>query len=323
MNTKILSTGYYVPKNILTNQMLEEIVETNDEWITSRTGIKERRIVDKENTTDLAFNAATDALKNAGVEAEEIDLIIVATFSPANYSPSTSSILQARLGLNDKNVMAFDINAACTGFVYALDVANVLMKSNRFNKAIVVGAEVISKHTDWTDRNTCVLFGDGAGAVILGKTEENGIIETFCNSQGDVDHHLVVHGIPLNSPFYKAEDKASTIYMNGREVFKFAVRVMRESIVKLLDDNNLTVEDIDYIIPHQANLRIISNVSSALNIPIDKFYTNLENYGNTSAASIPIALAEANKLGKINKGDKIIIVGFGGGFTYASALIEF
>lgn len=321
-NAKMIGFGLYTPKNLVENEKLQEFLETSDEWIRTRTGIERRYISLDENTSDLAVEASKKALSQAGLSAEDIDLIIVATVTPDNFTPSTACIVQDKLGA--KNAWAFDINAACTGFIYALKLARSLIKSGEANNALIIGAETLSKALNWEDRGSCVLFGDGAGATVLTSTEEDcGIKCVNVKSDGSKGDSLVIQGLPLNSPFKDGKEVSENyINMNGREIFKFATKVMEESIVEILEKENIKIEDIAAIIPHQANLRIIDYVVKRLEIPREKFITNLQNYGNTSGASIPIALCESIDEGNLKKGDNIIMVGFGGGLTWGAALIK-
>lgn len=321
-NAKMIGFGLYTPKNLVENERLQEFLETSDEWIRTRTGIERRYISLDENTSDLAVEASKKALSQARLSAEEIDLIIVATVTPDNFTPSTACIVQDKLGA--KNAWAFDINAACTGFIYALKLGRSLIRSGEANNALIIGAETLSKALNWEDRGSCVLFGDGAGATVLTSTEEDcGIKCVNVKSDGSKGDSLVIQGLPLNSPFKDGREVSKNyINMNGREIFKFATKVMEESIVEILEKENIKIEDIDAIIPHQANLRIIDYVVKRLGIPREKFITNLQNYGNTSGASIPIALCESIDEGNLKKGDNIIMVGFGGGLTWGAALIK-
>lgn len=321
-NAKMIGFGLYTPKNLVENEKLQEFLETSDEWIRTRTGIERRYISLDENTSDLAVEASKKALSQAGLSAEDIDLIIVATVTPDNFTPSTACIVQDKLGA--KNAWAFDINAACTGFIYALKLGRSLIRSGEANNALIIGAETLSKALNWEDRGSCVLFGDGAGATVLTSTEEDcGIKCVNVKSDGSKGDSLVIQGLPLNSPFKDGKEVSENyINMNGREIFKFATKVMEESIVEILEKENIKIEDIAAIIPHQANLRIIDYVVKRLGIPREKFITNLQNYGNTSGASIPIALCESIDEGNLNKGDNIIMVGFGGGLTWGAALIK-
>ena len=318
----MIGFGLYTPKNLVENERLQEFLETSDEWIRTRTGIERRYISLDENTSDLAVEASKKALSQARLSAEEIDLIIVATVTPDNFTPSTACIVQDKLGA--KNAWAFDINAACTGFIYALKLGRSLIRSGEANNALIIGAETLSKALNWEDRGSCVLFGDGAGATVLTSTEEDcGIKCVNVKSDGSKGDSLVIQGLPLNSPFKDGREVSENyINMNGREIFKFATKVMEESIVQILEKENIKIEDIAAIIPHQANLRIIDYVVKRLGIPREKFITNLQNYGNTSGASIPIALCESIEEGNLKKGDNIIMVGFGGGLTWGAALIK-
>ncbi|MBS5969319.1 beta-ketoacyl-ACP synthase III [Clostridium perfringens] len=321
-NAKMIGFGLYTPKNLVENEKLQEFLETSDEWIRTRTGIERRYISLYENTSDLAVEASKKALSQAGLSPEDIDLIIVATVTPDNFTPSTACIVQDKLGA--KNAWAFDINAACTGFIYALKLGRSLIRSGEANNALIIGAETLSKALNWEDRGSCVLFGDGAGATVLTSTEEDcGIKCVNVKSDGSKGDSLVIQGLPLNSPFKDGKEVSENyINMNGREIFKFATKVMEESIVEILEKENIKIEDIAAIIPHQANLRIIDYVVKRLGIPREKFITNLQNYGNTSGASIPIALCESIDEGNLKKGDNIIMVGFGGGLTWGAALIK-
>lgn len=321
-NAKMIGFGLYTPKNLVENERLQEFLETSDEWIRTRTGIERRYISLDENTSDLAVEASKKALSQAGLSAEDIDLIILATVTPDNFTPSTACIVQDKLGA--KNAWAFDINAACTGVIYALKLGKSLIRSGEAKNALIIGAETLSKALNWEDRGSCVLFGDGAGATVLTSTEEDcGIKCVNVKSDGSKGDSLVIQGLPLNSPFKdRKEVSENYINMNGREIFKFATKVMEESIVEILEKENIKIEEIDAIIPHQANLRIIDYVGKRLGIPREKFVTNLQNYGNTSGASIPIALCEAIDDGKVKRGDNIIMVGFGGGLTWGAALIK-
>ncbi|MGL4451874.1 MAG: beta-ketoacyl-ACP synthase III [Sarcina sp.] len=321
-NSKVIGVGGYAPNNIVLNEELQKIVDTSDEWIKSRTGIRERRISCGENTSDLASKAARIALKMANIEAKDIDYIIVATITPDNYTPSTASIVQDKIGA--VNAGAIDINAACTGFIYAIEIADCLIKNGTYKTILVIGAETLSKILDWSDRSTCVLFGDGAGATILTRDSEKGIKAIITGSDGSKGSSLIAQNLIVANPFVSEIEKYSPyITMNGAEVFKFATRIMEDSIQKVLEKSNMTLQDIDYIIPHQANYRIIEYVSKKLKIDISKFIINLDKYGNTSGASIPLALSEAINSKKIKSGDKIVLVGFGGGLTWGSVLIEY
>jgi len=318
--TKILGTGSYVPSKVLTNDDLRRFVDTSDEWIQSRTGIKERHIVTEEGTTDLAYEASLKAIEDSGINKEEIDLVIVATVTPDNYFPGVSNILQARLGL--KEVMTFDINAACSGFVYALNIADKMIKSGAYKNALVIGAETLTRLTDWRDRNTCVLFGDAAGAMVIGRSEENGIMDIICGSRGDTEDLLISKNINIKDPEFNEISKQDHIHMNGAEVFKFATRILPKTVNDLLDRNNITLDDLDYMVAHQANERIITKAAKDLKFSMDKMFVNIDKYGNTSAASVPLAIDEAIRTKVLKKGDKFITVAFGGGLTWGGALIQ-
>ncbi|MFZ6016054.1 MAG: beta-ketoacyl-ACP synthase III [Nitrospirota bacterium] len=324
LRSRIISTGSYVPERVITNFDLEKMVDTSDEWISERTGIKERRIADKtQAASDLAYEAAKVTLKNADLKIEDIDLIIVATVTGDMPFPSTACILQDKLGA--KKAVAFDINAACSGFLYGLYVADSLIRSGMHKRVLIVGTEVLSKITDWEDRTTCVLFGDGAGAAIIEATEEDkGIISMYINSDGSLWELLHMPGGGSRNPTSKDSIKKRLHYikMKGNETFKVAVRTLEELVIKTLEENNLKPSQLSLLIPHQANLRIIQATADRLGIPMDKVIVNLDRYGNTSAASIPIALDEAVRTGRISDGDYILLEAFGGGLTWASALIK-
>lgn len=300
------------------------MVDTSDEWITERTGIKERRIAhENQSASDLANEASKEALKAAGLKADDLDLIIVATMSGDMPFPSTACILQKKLGAH--NAVGFDINAACSGFLYGLHVADGFVKAGLHKKILLAGTEVLSKFTDWNDRNTCVLFGDGAGAVIIETTEEDkGIMSTHINSDGNMWELLYIPGGGSKNPTSpeSIQSRLHYIKMKGNEVFKHAVRTLGELVVKTLEENSLSSSQLSLLIPHQANTRIIQATADRIGIPMDKVIMNLNKVGNTSAASIPIALDEAVKSGRVKEGDYILLEAFGGGFTWASALIK-
>ncbi|WP_066072332.1 beta-ketoacyl-ACP synthase III [Alkalithermobacter thermoalcaliphilus] len=320
----ILGIGSFVPEKVVTNFDMEKIVDTSDEWIFTRTGIKERRIAGENvATSDLATNAAKIALENASTKPEEIDLIIVATVTPDMTFPSTACIVQKNIGAT--RAAAFDLEAACSGFIYSLSIANQFIQSGTYKKILVIGAETLSKIVDWTDRNTCVLFGDGAGAVVLGEVDENeGILSTYLGADGSGGQFLTqpAGGSRLPASFDTVNNKLHFIKMEGNEVFKFAVRIMGESAKKAIELAGLTSEDIDFIVPHQANIRIIEASAKRLKVSMDKVYVNLDKYGNMSSASIPVALDEAYKAKAIKRGDNIVLVGFGGGLTWGSVLLK-
>ncbi|MFD2670150.1 beta-ketoacyl-ACP synthase III [Marinicrinis sediminis] len=319
----IWGAGKYVPEKILTNEELEKMVDTNDEWITSRTGMKERRIAaDHEATSDLAYQAAKQAIERAGIQAEDLDLIVVATITPDMNFPSTACLLQDRLGA--KKAAAYDIAAACSGFIYALANASNFIAMGIYKHVLVVGAETLSKITDYTDRNTCILFGDGAGAVVLGEVAADRGFKSFeLGSDGSGGELLKVSAGGSRMPASTAtiEEKKHYIYMEGREVFKFAVRIMGSAAERVLEKAGMSKEDVDLLVPHQANIRIIQAAIERLNLPKEKSVVNIQKYGNTSAASIPLALAEAYEEGRVKEGDCLVLVGFGGGLTWASSVL--
>ncbi|NQU17151.1 MAG: ketoacyl-ACP synthase III [Candidatus Saganbacteria bacterium] len=309
---KIIGSGFYVPPKILTNADLEKMVDTTDEWIMSRSGIKERHVCDDKTTTaDLAEAAARLALKAANVNSDYLDLILVATTTPDSLFPSVGCILQNRLAV--RRIPSFDISAACSGFNFALATAAAFVESGQYSNILVVGADTLTKYVDWTDRGTCVLFGDGAGAVVVSASngDGDGILANYLGARGEGGKHLVM---PLKNGF---------ITMNGKEVFKFAVSALEESVTEVLKKANLKLEDMDLLIPHQANIRIINHVAKKLGLPKEKIFVNLDRYGNTSAASIPIAFNEAYNGGRIKKGDKVVLSGFGAGLTYGANVIKF
>ncbi len=303
---KIISSGKYVPPHLITNEDLEKIVETSDEWIVTRTGIKTRHKAEDETTSQMAVKAALSAIERVNYDVQKIDLIIMATITGDQMTPSTANFIQAALGLQHE-VMSFDINAACTGFVYGLEVAAALLQTGRFRAALIIGGETLTNIVDYTDRNTCVLFGDGAGAMIIepGYAEHHNAY-FFNAARGDTQGYLTV---------------VNKIKMDGKRVYQFAVDAMQQAILKVLNDANLDISEIDMIIPHQANERIIQSVSKSMNIPIEKFMMNLSEYGNTSAASIPMTISDYFDQNHI-KGQKLLLVGFGGGFTWGSAIIQ-
>ncbi|MFC3746708.1 beta-ketoacyl-ACP synthase III [Paenibacillus sp. GCM10012306] len=319
----IIGTGKYVPEKILTNSDLEKIVDTNDEWIVSRTGIRERHIAaPHEATSDLAYEASLKALESAGMKAEDLDLIIVATITPDSSFPSTACILQDKLGA--KGAAAFDLSAACSGFVYSLATAVGFIQNGMYNNALIIGADTLSRITDYTDRNTCVLFGDGAGAVIIGEVPEGRGFQSFdLGAEGSGGDLLKQEagGSRLPASHSTVEDKKHYIYMNGREVFKFAVRIMGTATERVLTKAGLSKEDVDLFVPHQANIRIIQSAMQRLDLPPEKCVINVDRYANTSAASIPLALVEAAEEGRMKEGDKVLMVGFGGGLTWGASVL--
>jgi 3-oxoacyl-[acyl-carrier-protein] synthase-3 len=323
MNSLILGTGAYVPKRVLTNADLERMVETSDTWVVERTGIRERRVVEPgQACSDLAVEAAQRALMAADVTPSEIDLILLATCTGDSPLPSTACLIQHRLGA--KRAAACDISAACCGFIYALAIADAYVK-NGMRRVLVIGSEVMSAITDWTDRNTCVLFGDGAGAVVVGQgTEGSGILSTHLHANGGLSDMIQVPGGGSREPASKQvlEEKRCFIKMKGNETFKIAVKSMEEATKEALDANKLTMDDIDLFIPHQANMRILNAVSQRLGLAREKLMINLDRFGNTSAASIPLALDQAVQEGRIHKGSVVLLAAFGAGLTWASAVVR-
>ena len=320
----ILGMGHYVPEKILTNFDLEKMVETSDQWITERTGIKQRHIAaPEEATSDLCYNAAMIALKDAGVAPEELDLVIVATASPDHVFPSTACLVQDRIGA--KNAAAFDLAAGCSGFVYSLGVASQMIATGLYKHALIIGAETLSRIMNWTDRNTCVLFGDGAGAAVLGPVEEGyGVLGIDMGADGSGGKYLIQPAGGSRNPASPETVEANdhTIHMNGPEVFKFAIQIMGKTAKRALAKANMKAEDLDMLFPHQANLRIISSAAKRLKMPMEKVWVNVDKYANTSAASIPIALCEAQAAGALKKGDNILLDGFGAGLTWASIVLK-
>ncbi|NMO96485.1 beta-ketoacyl-ACP synthase III [Paenibacillus lemnae] len=320
----IVGAGKYVPERILTNQDLEKMVDTSDEWIVSRTGIKERHIAaPEEATSDLAYHAAVQALEAAGMSGSDLDLIIVATVTPDMFFPSTACLLQDRLGA--KKAAAFDLSAACSGFVYGLATAVNFLQTGMYNNALVIGADCLSRITDYSDRNTCVLFGDGAGAVVLGEVPEGRGFQAFdLGAEGAGGAHLYLEGGGSRVPasLESIEAKKHAIFMNGREVFKFAVRVMGSATERVLEKAGAAKGDVDLFIPHQANIRIIHSAMERLELPPEKVVVNVDKYANTSAASVPLALIEALEEGRIHEGDTILMVGFGGGLTWGASVLK-
>lgn len=322
-NVKIIGTGLYIPKKVLTNKDLEKMVDTNHEWIITRTGIAERHIAeDNEATSDVASKAALKAIKDANIKPEEIDLIIVATNSPDMAFPATACLVQKNI--KAVNAATFDMQAGCTGSVYALITAWQYIATGFYDNALIIGAETLTKFVDWTDRNTCILFGDGAGAAVLEASQEKGILSGCLGGDGLNDGLIMLPaGLSKNPASHETvEKKMHYVKMRGNEVFKLAVKHMKRVTIKTLDKCNLSVEDIDCFIPHQANIRIISALTKVLKIEENKVFVNLEKYGNTSAASVMIALDEAVKEGKIKNGDIVVLTSFGAGLTYGSIVLK-
>jgi 3-oxoacyl-[acyl-carrier-protein] synthase-3 len=320
MYAKFNGIGAYVPEKILTNEDLERIVDTSDEWITKRTGIKTRHIVENEVTSDLAYKAAFEAIENSSMQKEDIDMIIVATITPDYFTmPSTAAVVANKLGLVRP---AVDISAACTGFIYALAHAKAFVESGMYKNVLIIGAETLSRIVNWQDRTTCVLFGDGAGAAIISATDnkEEAIIDIDINANGEYQDYLITPGRGVK---YGCDTDRIWLEMKGNETFKVAVKTLSQSVRDILSRNNMTSDDIDWFIPHQANYRIIDAVARAIKMPSEKSVLTVHKYGNTSSASIPMAIYEMYKEGKLKKGDIMLLDAFGGGFTWGSALVPF
>ncbi len=324
IHARITGTGSYAPKKVITNLDLEKLVDTSDEWITERTGIKERRIAEKGQTTsDLAYEAGKKALKAAGLGADELDLILVATMTPDMILPSMSCVLQEKLGA--RKAAAFDIYAACSGFIYGMSVADAFIRSGLYKNILLVGAEILSRFTDWEDRTTCILFGDGAGAVVIQRhAGKRGILSTHLHSDGSLGDLIHVPGGGAQHPASHdtIRKRMHFIRMKGNETFKAAVRALEGVAQEALKHNKVKPEQIDYLVPHQANLRIIQAMAQRLNMPMEKVVLTLPKYGNTSAASIPMALDEAVRDNRIKKNHLLLFEAFGGGLTWASALVR-
>ena len=322
--SRIAGTGGYLPEKILTNADLEKMVDTSSEWIIERTGIEERHIAaDNQSTCDLAEHASRLAIENAGLSPNDIDLIIVATTTPDRVFPSTACLLQKRLDIHGP--AAFDVQAVCSGFLYALTVADKFIKTGSAKNALVVGAETLSRIIDWSDRGTCILFGDGAGAVVLSASNEPGVLSTHLHADGQYDDLLTVpDGIASSRHKIKSGEEANLfIQMKGSEVFKMAVKTLGRIVDESLAAANLVKSDIDWLVPHQANIRIINATAKKLNMSLDHVVTTVNKHGNTSAASVPLALHDAISSGKIKRGDTLLLEAFGGGFTWGSAIINY
>ena len=319
MTARIIGTGSCLPEAIVTNDYLSTIMDTSDEWISSRTGIKERHLVKEETTASLSLEAGRRALAEAGVAPEELDMIIVGTLTGDYITPSTACEVQA--GLGPVNAVAFDINAACAGFLFSLHTVNAYIQCGMCRTALLIGAETLSRIMDWGDRSTCVLFGDGAGAAVV-QAQEGGLIAYDQGSDGEKGKYLACRNRTNNNPLVQTEKNYSYTQMDGQEVYKFAVTYVPNSIHKVLEKAGLQPEDIKYYLLHQANLRIIQAVAKRLKISLDRFPISLDHCGNVSAASVPILLDDVNRKGMLQKGDKIILSGFGGGLTWGTCLIE-
>ena len=323
--TQIIGTGSYAPEKVLTNADLEKIVDTSDAWITERTGIRERRVAaPDEATSDMAVRAAQRALELAGVRAEELELIVVGTVTADMPMPSCAALVQAKLGA--RRAFAFDVAAACSGALYALTVADQFIRTGQVKRALVIGAELLSRALDWEDRNTCVLFGDGAGALVLAPTEdpERGLLSTHLYTDGTLADILTIPGGGSQNPpsEHVLQEKLYTVHMNGREVFKFAVRALAEATHTALEANGLRPRDVAHVVAHQANVRIIESVMQRLELPIEKCWLNLGEYGNTSSASLPMTLDEAHRSGRLMPGDVVAMMAIGAGMTWGSAVMR-
>lgn len=320
----ILGVGSYLPEKVMTNADLEKMVDTTDQWIIERTGIKMRHIAAPEQaTSDMSIIAAKRALAKAKTDPKELDLVIVATASPDHAFPSTACLVQDAIGA--ENAAAFDLGAGCSGFVYSLIVAVQMLQAGIYKKILVIGAETLSRIMDFTDRNTCVLFGDGAGAAVVGQVEAGyGVLGLDMGAEGSGGKYLVqpAGGSRLPASHQTIDDHGHYIHMNGKEVFKFAVRIMGKTAKRSLAMAGMTVEQLDLLVPHQANMRIITNAAKRLKMPMDKVWVNIDKYANTSAACIPICLDEAEHAGRIHKGDNLLLVGFGAGLTWASVVLK-
>lgn len=319
MAIRIKGTGSFLPKTVVTNDDLAKVMDTSDEWISSRTGIRERRLAKEESTTEMAAGAAKRALINANMQPEEVDLILVGTITGDKLTPSTACELQAVLGA--KNAVAFDINAACSGFMFALNTAYAYLESGIYKNVLVLGVETLSKIMDWTDRSTCVLFGDGAGAAVVSHEEGTGFFFEQ-GSDGEKGKVLSCKNRPLHNLLVKSDRDIDYVHMDGQEVYKFAVSTVPASISRVLEKAGVAIEEIDYFVLHQANVRIIRSVAKRLKVSEEKFPISLDHCGNISAASVPILLDEMNRKGMLKKGDKIVMSGFGGGLTWGTAFLE-
>lgn len=320
MGTRIIGTGSCLPAAIVTNDDLAKIMDTSDEWISTRTGIRKRHLVKEETTTSMSVAAARRAMDNAGVTAEEIDLLIVGTLSADYVTPACACEVQAQIGA--VNAVAFDINAACAGFMFALNIANAYLQTGVYKTALLLGAETLSKIMDWNDRSTCVLFGDGAGAAVVRAEEKAGLLAFDQGSDGVKGKVLACRNRTNNNPLVETSKELEYVHMDGQEVYKFAVTAVPHSLKKTIQEAGLTVEDIDYFALHQANIRILQSVAKRLKVSEDKFPISLDHCGNISAASVPILLDEMNRKGILKPGMRIALSGFGGGLTWASAVIE-
>jgi len=319
MTIRIIGTGSCLPENIVTNDDLSKIMDTSDEWISSRTGIRARHLAKEETTAQMSAEAAKHALEEAGMKAEDLDLIIVGTLSGDHVTPSTACEVQSMIGAD--NAVAFDVNAACSGFMFAMNTAYAYICSGIYKNALIIGAETLSKLMDWNDRSTCVLFGDGAGAAVV-RADEKGLLKFTQGADGAKGMVLACRNRLNNNPLVQNPTKPDYVSMDGQEVYKFAVSTVPASIRKVLQEAGLEVSDIKYFLLHQANIRIIQSVARRLGVDLNKFPTTLEQYGNISAGSVPILLDEVNKKGMLQRGDKIVLAGFGAGLTWSASVVE-
>ncbi|MEO6968172.1 MAG: beta-ketoacyl-ACP synthase III [Rhodanobacteraceae bacterium] len=318
---RILATGSALPDRVVTNADLEKQVDTSDEWITSRTGIRERRVAaEGETTGDLAFRAAQQALSDSGVNAKDLDLIVLGTTTPDLIFPATACLIQDRLGAN--GCAAFDVNAACSGFMYALGIADKFIRCGQVKKALVVGAETLTRMVDWSERDTCVLFGDGAGAVVLEASDEPGILATCLHADGGYKH-LLYNPVGVSAGFKDEPNHGVRICMSGREVFKVAVKTLDSLVEQTLREAGMHADQIDWLIPHQANLRIIEATAKRLEMSMDQVIVTVDKHANTSSGSVPLALDAAVRSGKVKRGQNLLLEAFGGGFTWASAMVRY
>ena len=319
MAVNIIGTGSYVPKNVADNQLLSTIVDTDDEWIRERTGICERRVSAGEGTSDLAIHAAERAIADAGIDPKEIEILIVGTCTPDNGFPSAATDVQRAVGA--VNAVAFDVTAACSGFIYGLHIVQSFIRCGTYKTALVIGAETISKVLDWTDRGTCILFGDGAGAAVL-RADETGVIRTLAGSDGRKGHVLGCQARTMDNFLTGRKPEPGFMTMDGQEVFKFAVKKVPEIVSQILEESGIGREQVDHYVLHQANIRILESASRRLKVPMEKIPVNIDRYGNTSAASVPILLDEMNREGRLKRGDTLVMAGFGAGLTWGAALLK-
>lgn len=319
MTLRIKGTGSSIPKGIVTNEDITNLVDTTNEFIVSRTGIEERHVATTETTVSMALDASKKALRKAGIVAEELDLILVTTMSPDNSCPNTACSVQNELGA--RNAIAIDLNTACSGFLFAMSIADAYVKTGKFRTVLIVSSELLSKVVDWSERTTCILFGDGSGAAVF-QADESGLINVCEYSDGSGGKHLSAGSVPINNLLLPDKKGFTYPVMDGKEIVKFATSKVPESIMKVLEESKVDISEIKYFVLHQANKRIIEEIAQNLGVDMSKFPTNVEKYGNTSSASLPILLDELNTANKFDKGDKIVLAAFGGGLTWAAALVE-